>query len=70
MVSPCGEKVEFNSKIEVNGDLNFIIKSIENEMILKLQMLLGESMNYLKNNNLSVQKDLEKIEKWLTDFPG
>ena len=32
MMASCGEKIEFNKKIEVNGDLNFIMKNIENEM--------------------------------------
>ena len=36
MISPCEEKVEFNNKIEVNGDLNYVIKNIESQMKNKL----------------------------------
>lgn len=70
IVSAEKERLDLLGRIEVNGDLNYMIQAIEKEMIDKLKNSLFDGLSSLPAVFASTSKGTEKLEKWLADTPG
>lgn len=70
IVSPEEERLDLYNKIEVNGDLNYVVQSIEREMVYKLKTLLFECINFSNESQGNIVKNTDKLEKLLYEFPG